>query len=459
MIVLKNKKGHQRVMSRINCKRLQAVFLFSLVVLSLNFGFIDVRPSEAIDLLEAYRRALQHDAVYAAALAEKKATETYKQQGLAYLLPSLDARGSFSSYRTDSQIYGNYNTKSYGVTLRQPLFNLGRYAEYGQNNLRVELGQLAFETASQDLILRTASVYLDVLSALDDLELIQIEKRAVYERMNQATKIYEAGVGTITDVNDAKARYNLLLANEIEAQNTFDVKKATFRKVVGVEPTGIKKLGDTLQLVSPVPETVEGWIDLARHNSPYLKQYAKNVELYEYEVKKSSSQFYPTLDLVFDRTTTDTKEYYRTTPITYTSITAQLSMSLFSGGYTKAKVQEMTQRKKKASEEYQEVLRESEKRINDAFLGVKSSIAKVKAFELAVKSAQEALHSNEKGLIAGIRTIVDVLNAQHQLYDAKRKATNAKYEYLIKNLRLRYEAGILSEDYLTEINKHLISKN
>lgn len=408
-----------------------------------------------MEILEAYHMAQKNDAAFNSARYEYQAAQTMPAQGLSYLLPSLEAHYTRGKYDTDSPISGDYSSLMYGLTLRQPVFNLGRVFEYTQHKVRADLGKAKFTAAESDLIMRTATVYFDVLAAWDKLEIVEAQKKAVGEQLEQAKKLFNAGVGTLTDVHDALARYNMLLSDEIEAKNNIDIKIKAFKRVVGAEPKEFSRLKETIPLLTPPPDDLDGWIQIAKKNNPIIKYYLYNIDFYKQEHRKMMAQYFPYVDIVADHHTSNTVLDFRTEETTYTSVMAQITLPLFQGGYTMAKTKEATAKLEQAKADLDRVLSENAQKISEAFLGIKGNMALIQALGLAVQSAEISLQSNKMGLKAGIRTIVDVLNAQKQLYDARMSLLKTKYDYIINILKLKSEAGVLSEEDVALISNWL----
>lgn len=430
-------------------KYVRLLLVASTLVLYTDFAWA------AMGILEAYHMAQKNDAAFDSARYEYQAAQTMPAQGLSYLLPSVEAHYMTGKYDTDSPTSGDYSSSMRGVTLRQPLLSLPRIFEYTQHRVQADLGKAKFNAAESDLIIRTATVYFDLLAAWDQLEIVLAEKKAVAEQLEQAKRLFHAGAGTITDVHDALARYNGLLSDEIEARNNINVNVKAFKRVTGAEPKDLCRLKETIPLFVPSPDDLEGWIQIAKENNPTIRYYNYNVNYYKQERRKMISEHLPEVSFVADHHTSDTIEYYKTEEVTYTSVMAQITVPLFQGGYTRAKTKEATAKLEQAKADLNDVLTENAQKISEAFLGIKSNMAMIQALELAVESAELSLQSNEMGLKAGIRTIVDVLDAQKQLYDERMSLLKAKYEYIMNLLTLKSEGGVLTEEDLLTISDWL----
>jgi outer membrane protein TolC len=232
------------------------------------------------------------------------------------------------------------------------------------------------------------------------------------------------------------------------------------KRIVGTEPDGLSLLEENIPLQAPEPDSREAWIEIAKKQNPVLKTYAYNIDNDKDELKKNKAQHLPTVDLLAGYTWTNTiSGIVKTTGnIAYRSVGLQVSMPIFTGGYISAKVEEAQAKLEGTKKKYEDALSEDTQKLTEAFLGVKGGIAKINALLTAVRSASTSLDSNKKGLIAGLRTIVDVLNADRDLYDVKGKLLQARYDYLMNMVRLRFYAGTLSEEDVRMINQWLQTK-
>lgn len=430
---------------------------FRLILLLFSFILLQaaISPSlSAMDLMEAYTRAKEYDPMYASVAYENKALQTKSKQGLSYLLPQIQSSGTISRYDFDTApvFYRDYTATTYNIYLKQPLINLSRFAEYRQHNILPSIGEVKLAEALQNLGIRVAEAYLNVLAARDTLELVAEEKEAVAKQLEQAKKMFQAGAVAITDVHDAEARYHLVLSQEVEAQNNLAVKKTAFQKIVGPDDVALSRLKDTIPLIPPEPDVIARWIEMAKERNPALKYFSYNIHYFEEEVKKARAQHYPFVDLSAGYTRTNTRDYIKTDTLSYSMIGLNVTLPIFSGGYVTAKTDESKARLGQAKKEYENAFSDIVQRLTEAFLGIQSGIVRINTLEVAVKSAGISLHSNQKGFLAGIRTIVDVLNAQRDLYNAKIKLLQAKYNYILHMLKLKATAGILSEEDVAMVN-------
>lgn len=443
--------------SRKNHRRL--LYLLSLISLII-FQTACPAPLAAMDLVEAYTRARAHDPLFGTSFYEHEAAGTLPAQGRSLLLPQVEAYGSKSEYYYDSApvYYRDFTSESMGVSLKQPLFDIPKFYEYRQHTIRKNIGDERFASSEQDLILRLTEAYFKGLTAGSLLDLVDAEKKAVGEQREQAKRMFQCGVATITDVHDAEARYDSVLAQEIEAKNDLDIKMQALKRIVGIEPGVLSPLREDAPLRGPESDDLEDWIDKARKNHPILKSYAHRIVYQEAELKKNKGQHWPSLELVGGYNSTNTNNTLETERISYSSLGFQVSLPVFSGGYTQAKVNEARAVLGQTRKEYDSTLAEITQKLSEAFFGIRSNVAKIDALRAANKSASTSLESNKKSLEAGVRTTIDVLNAQRELQRVRARLLQAQYDCLLDIVRLKAHAGTLSEEDVDAINEWLQNK-
>lgn len=444
-------------------RKLHHHFLYLLLLL-----FVMLLPNyptslAAMDLLEAFSRAKEHDPLFASSFYEYEAAKTLPAQGRAFLLPQVQAFATETRFQYYSEpytsLFGGFNSESLGVSLKQPILNVPKFYEYRQYKIRKNIGEVRFNSAEQDLILRLTEAYFNGLAARDLLESIDTEKTAIIEQREQAKRSYQAGVATITDVHDAEARYDSVLAREIDAKNDLDIKMQALKRIVGIEPGVLNPLKERVSLGVPEPDSLEAWIEKAKKNHPALKSYAYQIDLQEAELKKNKGQNWPSLDLVGGYNRTNTNNAVKIAEAEYGTIGVQAILPVFSGGHTWAKVKESRALLEKAKKEYDNALADITQKLSEAFLGIRGNLKTIEALLTANKSAATSLQSNKMSLMAGVRTTIDVLNAERELQQVRIRLLKAKYDSLMNIVRLKAHAGTLSGDDLLEINQWLQHKN
>ena len=417
-------------------------------------------PAHAADLIQTYRDAAANDAQYASARNLLVAGNERLPQGLSLLLPQIN--GSASETRINTRVsepapFGGigatYNQRAYTLSLSQPLFRWGNYQQYQQGKLSVMFSEAQFAQAQQDLIVRVTQAYFDVLYAQDSLSFILAQKAAVNEQLASAKRNFEVGTTTITDTNEAQAKYDLAVAQEIQARSNLDIANAALQQIIGKPAGTLAPLVKDVQLDQPVPLELDPWVASSEKQNYVVAQNQANLEIAKRQIEVNRAGHYPTLDLVASRTYSNAN-----TPLsavgsqTNNAIGLQLSVPIYSGGYTSSKVREGIALADKAENDLDFARRSAAQSARTAYFGVTSGLAQVKALQAAEVSSQSALDSNKLGYQVGVRTNIDVLNAQQQLYSTQRDLSRARYDTLLNGLRLKSAAGTLSEEDLVRIN-------
>ncbi|MBK9018638.1 MAG: TolC family outer membrane protein [Sulfuritalea sp.] len=424
-------------------------------------GCMSAGLAHGADLMAVYRDALAYDAQFAAAKATVDAGREKLPQGRSGLLPTIGfgASTTWNDSETTARVNGaattnrEFNSNGWEVRLTQPLFRWQNWVAYNQSELAVAQAEAQFGLARQDLIVRTAQAYFDVLLAQDVLATAQAQKVAIAEQLESAKRNFEVGTSTITDTHEAQARYDLTSAQEIAAQNDLNVKRQVLRSVIGKEPEGLKNLKPGVQLAGPQPADIAKWVEMAETASASVQIYQALYEIAEREIEKQRAGHYPTLDLVATNgrngagggTTGgfDSKS---------STVGLQLSIPIYAGGVTASRDREAVALKEKAAADLDNARRTAALNARQAYLGVSSGLAQVKAYEAALTSSQSALDSNKLGYEVGVRINIDVLNAQSQLFDTRQKLAKARLDTLGALLKLKASAGSLSEDDVAAIN-------
>lgn len=432
--------------------------LLSPVVALLAFG----TQAQALDLLEVSREAQVNDPVFAAARAARLAGQEKLPQGRALLLPSvsLSANSTFNDQTIQASGFfpngtSRFNTNGYSINLTQPLFRQQNWLAYSASELQVAQSEAQFNVARQDLLVRAAQAYFDVLLAQDSVELAEVQKRAITEQLEQAKRSFEIGSATITDSHEAQARYDLTEAQEIAARNALEVKRYALQQVTNALPHDLKPLGKGFKLQAPQPADMEQWVDEALNNSPQLAVVQAGAALAEKEVARSRGGHYPTLDLVasYSNNIANGSSFGVSSDTTNKTIGVQFNLPLFQGGATSSKWREAEAHRERAAQELENARRSVSLQARQAYLGVVSGIAQVRALQQALVSSESVLEASKLGQEVGVRTNLDVLNAQQQLYTTRRDLLQAEYAYLMSQLRLQAAVGGLDESDLNEINQ------
>ncbi len=417
-----------------------------------------------LDLSQAAREALQFDATFLAAQKQAEAAATRWGQGLGGLLPAATASASRSRAELDvvaepSAGYPRRYTNTYVATLTQPIFRLDRIANFQQERERSRAGEANFGQARIDALLRVTQAYFDVLVAQDSLTSVDAERKAIGEQLESAKRNFEVGTATITDQQEAQARFDLATAKQIAARNELDVKRNSLVQLVGRPlPKELSGLRDNVTLKTPEPLDIARWVDQARGANLRVQAGLSTAEIAKSEVTRTiSADNLPSVDLVARRTRTDP---YRgtTTPFDRAdndTVSLEMTLPLFNGGTAIHRAREVIALRDKASFDLENERRVAEQSARTSFLNVLAGLSQVKAFEAAEKSSRLALESNLLGYEVGVRINIDVLNAQQQLFTTQRDLSKARYDTLLNSLRLKSAVGSLSEADIDEINSLL----
>ena len=418
------------------------------------------------DLLQVYREAQRYDAAYAAARHAADAARERLPQGRALLLPTLNLTASATRSRTEvefrdaagTQINNRPDSAGYQLTFSQPIFRRQNWLQYEQAGHQVRQAEAALGQAYQDLIVRAAQAYFDVLGAQDTLALVRAQKEAISEQLAQAKRNFEVGTATITDTHEAQARFDQSGAQEIAALNDLESKRRALQLLTGKEPGELKPLRTDVRLSPPNPPDMQTWVDLAEKQSYSVQIQEANAEVAALETKRNSAAHLPTLDLVATHGQTGqsaTTESIVGRDNTSTLIGLQLALPLYQGGAISSREREAAALSMKAREDLENARRNSALAARQNYLLVSNGIAGVAALQQALISSQSALDSNKLGYEVGVRINIDVLNAQQQLYSTERDLALARYNTILNNLRLKAASGTLREEDLEEVNRAL----
>ncbi|RZA35874.1 MAG: channel protein TolC, partial [Lysobacteraceae bacterium] len=345
---------------------------------------------------------------------------------------------------------------SYTIALTQPLFRWDRWETYQQSKLQQSVSEAQFAQAQQDLITRVAQAYFDVLAAQDKLESTRAQKTAVTEQLASAKRNFEVGTQTITDTHEAQAAYDLVIAQEFAAVNDLDNKRNTLQSIIGTAPNSLAPLKPGITLTAPAPANPDPWVSSAEAQNYGVTVSQLQVELAKREISKTRAGHYPTLDLVASSQRTDIHGRLNGSGLgTNKGIGVQFAVPIFSGFSVTSRVRETIALEDKARNDLEATRRQAALQARQAFLGVNSGMAQVKALEAAEVSSQSALESNKLGYQVGVRINIDVLNAQRQLYQTRTDLSRARYDTILNGLRLKAAAGSLKEADLAAVNNLL----
>ena len=417
----------------------------------------------AQSLLDLYQSARAFDATYQSARLQYDANVFRAAQARAGLLPSagLGAGVSRTSFdNTSPPVDRGFSTQNATLSAVQPLYRPANVATYEQGLKQVEQARAQLDAAEQDLIVRTSQAYFDVLAAQDTLAFVRAQKAAVAEQLASAKRNFEVGTSTITDSREAQARFDLVTAQELAAENDLLVRKIALDQLAGISATIPKSLAVPLALPTVVPADVNSWVQQSELIHPSIRQARNNVDIAELEVKKAEAGHKPTLDATASYNITRNPSGTTQSPLSSRSnngtVGLAFNLPLFAGFATQNRIRETLSLRDRAGSDLEGARRAVAQNTRTAFFSVQSGQGQVKALEAAELSSQSALDANRLGYQVGVRINIDVLNAQSQLFQTKRDLAQARYNVLLGNLRLRQANGSLSPDDLQPINALLV---
>lgn len=428
-------------------------------------GSLAAENVTTIDLQQAYTAALDYDAKIAAARSALESDRELSGYAMSFLLPSVTLRGgggytkSATDYVTDSGSFQDkttpfYSTYSAALSLTQPIYRKNYIDGYRQSKHAAEQGEVRFLLAVQDLALRTAQAYFDVLSAQNNLELSGVELQANAKQLERAKKALDVGTATITEVHEAQARYDLTSARAIAAKSQLDIAQQTLARLIGNNPNRFARMQDNLPLTLPEPNDISSWKKTASSENLQVRIAQLAVDVAELEIGRQRGLAYPALDFVasYSQNYAGDSTFGGGSTQTGTKFGLELNMPLYAGGAVSIKTRQLNADKMKAQHLRDDALREADLQTQQAFSNIVSGVEQIKALQQVEKSSQSSLDSTQKGFELGLRTLVDVLNAQQQLFTAKRDLTAAKYQYLVNRLKLKAAVGQLAATDIAAIN-------
>ena len=427
-------------------------YRFSTAVL-----FVIISPMASTqDLLDTYIQALEKDALLKRSLAQRDANRTAAPSALANMLPnvSMVANSNTSNpialndqlFEPGSPGVPLIRDHGYVINATQNLINVGNWFTMNQAGHIVDQADATYTFAEQDLILRTAKAYFEVLDAIDNLSFAQAEKNALEQELKQSQEKFNVGLVAITDLNDFRSRFDDSVSQEIQALNNFDDSKERLRIITGDVIDVLSPLKDTIPLNTPDPNDIDTWQDFAQKNNPLLAATRFDMEAKRSAVEVTRAQHYPTINM--QGSYGADKLGLVTNPGDVSDLGWQLlfqaQMNLYAGGGIQASVNKAQYTFEDARYAFEEARRETISNTRIAYRGVLSAISQVSALRQAVISAQTALDANQASYDVGAKTSIDVLNSLSNLYNQQRNFATARYAYIINVLSLKQAAGSLS---------------
>ena len=423
----------------------------------------------SMDLLQAYQAAQQQDATILASRAAAQAGRERLPQARSQLLPNVAmsvGRNQNNLVNTTPNSLGqeqtsetHYPSLNRTLTVRQPLFRSYLAAQYRQAEAQVQDAEASLAQDEQNLAVRVSGAYFEAMLTHEQLALVLAQRTAYTTQLDAARKSLAAGSGTRTDVDDAQARLDMNAALEIEARQNVSY---TLRQLEMLVNQPVDKLATLdvarLELLEPQPNVLQDWIARAETGNPQLQSLRAQVETSRQEVRKAGSGHYPTLDAVAQWSRSESENILNVASrYTNASVGLQLNIPIFSGGYVNSSVRQALAGQEHAEQALEAGRRDLGVRVYKEFRGVTENIPKVKALELALRSADQLVLSSRKSFQAGSRTVMDVLNAEQQRMVVLRDLAQARYMYLIARIRLLALVGAADDEAVAAINRMLKS--
>ena len=417
----------------------------------------------AQSLMDVYQKARAQDNPYGAARRALEAALEKLPQARAGFLPNVSVVANKNhqigevSFSGAPYVPRDVRAWNWTTQLIQPVIRWGNWAAYGQADAQVTQAKEQFALAEQDLIVRTAQVYFDVQVAMQSVQVAEAQLQAINEQLTLAQRTYEVGMGTITDVHEAKAKQALNLAQRVTALNDLTTKQAELEKLIG-EYMALPPMQLTKSLPALDSSQLNDWLTIALQQNPQIRIQQAALIVAEKEVSKSMAAHAPTLDIVANRTGNYSSGTISSPADLSTRFNAhqtglQLTIPLFAGGATQSKVRESVALEEKAKEELTGAKRNASSQVRQSFAGVMNGQAQVEALEVAVEASQNSVESNKIGFKVGTRINPDVLNAEQQLYAAIRDLNKARVDAVMQSLKLKATTGSLDGDDLAALEK------
>ncbi|VTU32780.1 TolC family outer membrane protein [Variovorax sp. PBL-E5] len=418
-------------------------------------------PAQGQSLIELYDAARDYDASYQGARAQYDASVARAAQAKAGILPTVGLSAGDTRTQLDVDVPGSnvsrgFSTQTVGINATQPLYRPANWATYEQGKRQADIAQAVLTAAEQDLVVRVSQAYFDVLGSQDSLALVRAQKTAVAEQLASAKRNFEVGTSTITDTREAQARHDLVVSQEIAAENDLQVKKIALDQLVGRTGSVPVPLAAPVVLPTVSPASMEAWVAQAEDVHPSIRQARLGVDVAGLEVQKAEAGHKPTLDATLGYNVANNPQGTSTTTgrsrINAATVGVVFNLPLFAGYATENRIKETLALEDQSRSVLEGTRRSVTQATRAAYLGLVSGAGQVKALEAAESSSQSALDANKLGYQVGVRINIDVLNAQSQLYQTKRDLALARYNVLLGHLKLRQANGTLSADDLQGIN-------
>ena len=419
-----------------------------LLPLTLALSAAFASAAQAQSLTQLFEAAKAYDAGFKSAQAQYQANLSRAEQSRAALRPTAALSSSMSESDVDNQTSprasGQSAPRVVSLSASYPLYRPANQANAAKAEPLMALAAEQLRLAEQDLMVRTAQAYVDVLNAQEALTFVQAQKTAVSEQLAAAKRNFEVGTATITDTREAQARFDLVLAQEIAADNDLRVKRLALDQLTGVQNAKPLPLAPEAAVQIAGANSVDAWVQQGLQSHPSIRVSQHNLALARLDQQAANAALRPTVDASASYAMT---RYGNRLSTNFSTNVATVGVSqnlpLYTGGANENRIQETLALQDKASQDQEAAQRTVSQATRTAFFGVQSGLGQIKALEAAERSSQSALDANKLGYQVGVRINIDVLNSQSQLFQTKRDRAKARYDVLVGQLRLRQAAGVL----------------
>ena len=439
-------------------------FYSKLLIVVLSCSYLS-----AENILEIYNEALENDPTYRSAEYSYLADKEIVVQGRAALLPSITLSGStnWNEYYQNDVLQQEYNSFSKSARITQPLFRLDTWFNFKRSKSLTNAAEADFAYEQESLLLRTAELYFGVLRAIDNLNAAISEEKAIKKQLDQAQQRFEVGLSAITGVQEAQLAFDLSKAARISTEGNLFSAREALNALIGREIFSLNELGDDLNVSSPYPNSKEEWVELALKNNYQLKASYLRKDAAKNNARNAASNHLPKIDIVGSGSDSETNQFnYEGFEINGQGIpipavtgrrnyAIQMSVPIFQGGAVSSRRKQAYSQYNQADENSLFTERRVIQEVRSQFSNVATLVANVTAQKQAVISATSALEATQVGYKVGTRNVVDLLQAEKNLYSAEKNLANAKYDYILANLRLALAAGTISPSDIVDINNLL----
>ena len=430
-----------------------------------------------IDLITAYELAVRHDPQIASARFENLASKELKSQSLALFLPTITATASANKNEGDRRNFNalpsnlsylgsskaNYDGYNYAITLKQPIINLENFYRYQQNITQMSRADKQLMRKQQELMLRVSETYLDVMTVKNQSQLLIQQKKAIEEQLSLAEAKFEAGLVSVVDINESKAKLALLRVQEIAVEQNIKIKLRAMQSLIGEMPTNVKMLRpDTTFIRSE--DSMEQWLDIAMGASLQVQMKQDELMLAHQTIDLKKSGHYPTLNAVLSRQKNWANGGYpygtlenKGQSVESDLLGVEVNIPIFSGGLTESQVREAKFNEEKVNQDFEATLKQVEFEVRQQYLSLESNYKQIEAYQSALKIAKDQLDATILGFQEGMRNSIEVLNAQQTLFGTEKDLFEVRCQYLLTLFKLKLAAGLMKEADMQEINRYLSS--